>query len=586
MLKTEFLGLNYHPNPATNEDEVDAEKYFNENYFTIDANAKSMREKIEYLSAQQPWNTTSGESIHIQDASLWDENKLSLSGNMKQEKRSEKNKFKLPESATSNGITYTKNADGTFNLSGTATAQAQFGIVVPIAKSGFAAGKSYTVSSNKTIGDVKYYIHNCTSTGTWNKTQLDFINETTKTKAFSASTTDYISCNIVVVSGATVNLTNVKVQVEEGTVATEWEQYGAMPSTEFPSMPVMATGVQKIRQFGKNLIKSTATNRTIYGVTFTVNADSTILANGTATKDIVLVFYQFSAKSGKTYILSGTPQVSKDTYNLCFGESKYQDCGSGMKRTFTNDSTMNIYIRILAGQVLNNVLFKPMLEEGIVVTDYKPYTEEINTLDLGSTELCKIVDTNGNVVAQDRPVYRDGKWQWEKNIIKVLLDSSADWKLQATWSAVGDKTNAFYIDKNSAIASGQDIVCSHFNCVKDIWNYDKEGIYANVTLIIRVDKTVAPNVATLKTYLASNNIYAYCVRATPTYTNCTSQQSAVLDKLYNNFALQKGVNNIIVETDNGVGVNMELTYMQDNVLRHDKDIAELKQAIVALGGVI
>lgn len=46
MLKTDFLGLNYHPNPATNTDEVDAEKYFNENYFTMNANAKSVNEQL------------------------------------------------------------------------------------------------------------------------------------------------------------------------------------------------------------------------------------------------------------------------------------------------------------------------------------------------------------------------------------------------------------------------------------------------------------------------------------------------------------------------------------------------------------
>lgn len=62
MLKTEFLGLNYHPNPATNTDEVDAEKYFNENYFTIEAskladknkiNAIDYEELITYLAEEQ-----------------------------------------------------------------------------------------------------------------------------------------------------------------------------------------------------------------------------------------------------------------------------------------------------------------------------------------------------------------------------------------------------------------------------------------------------------------------------------------------------------------------------------------------------
>lgn len=95
----------------------------------------------------------------------------------------------------------------------------------------------------------------------------------------------------------------------------------------------------------------------------------------------------------------------------------------------------------------------------------------------------------------------------------------------------------------------------------------------------------------LKKFLAeqySNNIpvTVYFVSVNHLYIDCTAEQSAVLDKLYNNFELNKGTNNIIVESSNGVGVNLELDYMQDNNSKHDKDIAELKQAIVALGGVI
>jgi len=69
MLKTDFLGLNYHPNPATNTDAVDAEKYFNENYFTIDANAKSVNEQLNKQISKV-------EQLQTENEALKAENKL------------------------------------------------------------------------------------------------------------------------------------------------------------------------------------------------------------------------------------------------------------------------------------------------------------------------------------------------------------------------------------------------------------------------------------------------------------------------------------------------------------------------------
>lgn len=136
-----------------------------------------------------------------------------------------KNKFKLPESSTNNGINYTNNGDGTFNVSGTAEEQATFKIVVPLSESGFKEGKSYTISSNVSIGDIRYYVHSCTVSGAWNKTLLDFINETAKTKIMPETSTDYISLNIIIPAGVTANYKNVTVQLEEGTIATDFVEH-------------------------------------------------------------------------------------------------------------------------------------------------------------------------------------------------------------------------------------------------------------------------------------------------------------------------------------------------------------------------
>lgn len=138
---------------------------------------------------------------------------------------SSKNLFKLPESKTLNGITYINNGDGTFDIKGTTTEQVTFSIVMPISESGFIEGDSYTINSNYPIGDIKYYIHNCTADGYWSKTQLDFTNETTKTKVFQTSTTSYISCNIVIYKNLTIDYKNIQIQIEKGEESTYFVPY-------------------------------------------------------------------------------------------------------------------------------------------------------------------------------------------------------------------------------------------------------------------------------------------------------------------------------------------------------------------------
>lgn len=55
----------------------------------------------------------------------------------------------------------------------------------------------------------------------------------------------------------------------------------------------------------KNLLQNTATSQTINGVTFTVNADGSVTANGTATTNVVVINIPISLPIGK-YTFSGT----------------------------------------------------------------------------------------------------------------------------------------------------------------------------------------------------------------------------------------------------------------------------------------
>lgn len=121
MLETEYLKLKYHANVESNTDEVDAEEYFNNNFKKIDANAKKVnadlikiKEDLEKenneLANNMPWNIVRGKNMHITDSAKYSKNKLEISGDMEQEKRSGYNLLKIENgTTTSQGITSVAN---------------------------------------------------------------------------------------------------------------------------------------------------------------------------------------------------------------------------------------------------------------------------------------------------------------------------------------------------------------------------------------------------------------------------------------------------------------------------------------------
>lgn len=450
---------------------IDSNYVHTDNNFTDAEKDKilQLQQENNELSSNMPWNQVSGKSLHITDSAKYSKNKLEISGDLEQEKRSGKNKCpNTLVSGTSNGITYTVNTNGSIKLSGTSTAQTElklyYNSTKPII---FKAGK-YKNTSNLLIvlHDSTYYGINANSTITFSE---------------DVSIYDiYFRIN----NGVTINETYYP-QIINTSITTDetYEQYGATPSTEFPSMPLVCSGVQNIK---------------------------------------------------------------------------------------VNDETLY-------------------------------------TIDLGTTQLCAIKE-NGNVVAKDGPVYRNGKWQWEKNIGKYTftgVDTDG-------YDFNSDNTNTLAVNliinkKYEVVKKFNNVLsmcCDKFNFINNVNDIEhiyitsattiENGYKGNIRLYINKDRLSGYNSSLtntqkanlVKTWLQSNPITVYCILVTPEYIDCTTEQSTVLDKIYNNFELQKGVNNIIIESENGVGINMELTYMQDNNLKHDKDIAELKQAIVALGGVI
>lgn len=120
---------------------------------------------------------------------------------------------------------------------------------------------------------------------------------------------------------------------------------------------------------GKNKLPNTASNATVSGVTFTVNSDGTITANGTASN---LIFFQigiYSLPTSETpisYVLSGAPSgASTSTFYIdCRRDDGSQviDVGGG-SIPFPSSGQTGKQARIIIqqGQTLNNLVFKPMI---------------------------------------------------------------------------------------------------------------------------------------------------------------------------------------------------------------------------------
>lgn len=135
----------------------------------------------------------------------------------------------------------------------------------------------------------------------------------------------------------------------------------------------------------KNLIPYPYRNstKTINGITFTVNEDGTITANGTATKNTYLVLQKnIPLQLNTAYTLSGTPAGgSSSTYCLYMINSGVTDWAAGniynqsTKVTFTpikssGQEGYGVSLVVYSGTVCDDVVFSPQIEEGDTATAY------------------------------------------------------------------------------------------------------------------------------------------------------------------------------------------------------------------------
>lgn len=169
----------------------------------------------------------------------------------------------------------------------------------------------------------------------------------------------------------------------------------------------------EVKLRSKNLIPHSYTNKTINGITYTVDKDGIVTANGTATGQAYFVLYQGFLPFG-TYSLSGCPKGSgaiiyfaNDDYSIYKTET-----GSGLVLSVTKQERYTIAISINNGTTVSNIVFKPQLELGATATEYTPFVDienaSTNLLPIDTYDKSKTINGITFTLNDDNSLYIKG----------------------------------------------------------------------------------------------------------------------------------------------------------------------------------
>lgn len=319
------------------------------------------------------------------------------------------------KSKTINGVTFTINNDGSVLVNGTATANTSF--ILFFNRSdvmGLTVGEKYKCSMLGSSEECYLYA-DFYSNGEWHYPA--FTSQESFNEFVVPSDWEGINLYILVANGSVISNFTVYPMLNEGSTALPYKPYFSGLKNAF---------FKEIVSTGKNLIpypyaKGTDT---LNGVTFTVNNDGTIIANGTATENAIFIFHNFDfSLSAGTYTISGLENGGADTYCLQISRDNYTESwnlyNGNIQFNLENTSSMLLQFVVYKGASVNNVVLKPMLNYGSSALPYEPYTQSVLSLPeaVELTEYDTAYPETGEIQRQSNTLTFNGTETWYTSII-------------------------------------------------------------------------------------------------------------------------------------------------------------------------
>ena len=525
----------------------------------ITSKVSSVEQSVENITKIE--GTAEGKNIYIDDASAEPLIDIMLEGESQQgaspspDNLSEIENLEgenicpsLNTTRTINGVTFTKNKDGSITMNGTATAETTYPInvntttntrtVLLKANSKYRMLSSY--ESGKYTTQVFYLKNNAT---TYSSSLIETVEET---KA---------GMYIRVYKDAVLDNVTIYPQITKG---EEYKPYVPYNSLEF-------------KDVGSNVLELSKGTVTLNGVTLTSDGE-TITINGTVSGNYPAVKLTNGLKAATSLetlvnnyiservaqledikdctiqsIISGgsstfTPYIG--SYNKTVRELWY---GIGTPaKTIQTSSTSLIAIYLGGkGSTYNNYKIKIGINKGTVAKAYEPYKQQTECFPLSEGQ--KLME--GSYLADD------GTHHKRKQV--VLDGTETGWYTLA--NQTGTNTSYFCIPI-SDMKKASTLICDKF-INRAVWNTDEEGIQSIIDnyIRLRINTSRASTVAELKTWLSNNPITVEYELAEEEIVPYTETQQEAWEKL-RHFTLFRGINNITSTA------NAKITYVRDNGL--------------------
>ena len=397
-----------------------------ENLQTNDTKQDELISKLKNVALNA--ETEESKSIHVEDASTIGQ--LEVLGNHEQETREGYNLLqnKLTDT-TINGVTFKINEDKSVTVNGTATASIIANLITGEYNDNNAT-EPLIIPDNIT----NCRLSGCPSGGSSSTYKLDISNQKYELLATDWGEGTNVTINsqedkkiarvrIIIYSGATVNNLTFKPMLVAGTKEKPYEQYGVMPSPDYPS-PVVCLGSNKNEL---NLEDLEISNNN--GIdTYSIDSPNQITLKNKNTTSGTPYSYSFQAfklnlKNGN-YILQSKVDTNSTNYRIIIRGKKN---GSNMTATQvlnqnTTSGSFNIdysqcdeyTIELYANmnyieQLVTTKYYDIKIEEGAEATSYSPYGQ-------GSTEISKI---NENFLDLNNCKLENATYTFENDILTV-----------------------------------------------------------------------------------------------------------------------------------------------------------------------
>lgn len=439
------------------------------------------------------------------------------------------------ESTTNNGITFTKNNDGSYDITGTATASADCINLVNIANAKLKNGINYNLSINKLTNEkvsilTEAYIEN------WDSHVIGpLITSTTLSTNKIINIKDNITrvrYVIRVEKGQTVNIKGLKIQLEEGTVVHDF-----VPNE---------SNYLKLVDRTENLI-------------------------GLDNKQ-----YRVNLKKGDKILAlnNGTTNLNLNLY------TNYGDTARNDFFTIAANSQRSIVIandsRAIAwGGTLDNIAW---VVKGEKFIPYEPYKEKIINVDLKGNNLC----SNKDKSVKDELLVENGKAKINKKISKIVLDGTENWVYDSTYKYF--KCPTYDFETKAPIFNAKQL--SNYFSITNSWTTFRDSITQNCMFAIQntsykicIRDLSCTSIDEFKTKLKS--LYD---AGTPVIIQYELAEPEVIELGKVDFELLEGNSTLNLEED--LKSNMSIKYYTDSTVVDLKKKVENKQNVILHGTTV